>query len=64
MKKELGKWFVDIAKYLTIAVILIFIFGDIQSNIMLYGITIIIITYSLGLGIWLIRNKKIDKKEI
>lgn len=24
----------------------------------------IVITYSLGLGIWLIRNKKIDKKEI
>lgn len=32
MRKELGKWLMDIAKYITTAVILTSIFGDIQER--------------------------------
>ena len=36
MKKELGKWLMDIAKYLTTAIILTSVLGDIQNKIVLY----------------------------
>ena len=32
MKKEFGKWLMDIAKYITTAVILTSIFGEIEQN--------------------------------
>ena len=32
MRKEFGKWLMDIAKYITTAVILTSIFGDVDEN--------------------------------
>ena len=36
MKKELGKWLMDIAKYITTAVVLTSIFGDVQEKWIIY----------------------------
>ena len=65
MKKELGKWLMDIAKCLTTAVILTSILGDIQNKIVLYSVTFVAVICSLGWGLWLVRdnNKKQDKEE-
>ncbi len=65
MKNELGKWLMDIAKYLTTAVILTSILGDIQNKIVLYSVTFVAVICSLGWGLWLVRdnNKKQDKEE-
>lgn len=58
MKEEFGKWLMDIAKYITTAVILTSIFGEIEQKWVIYagGITSILIT--LGVGLWLVRDKK------
>ena len=36
MRKELGKWLMDIAKYITKAVVLTSIFGDLQEELIIY----------------------------
>ncbi len=55
----------DIAKYLTTAVILTSTLGDIQNKIVLYSVTFVAVICSLGWGLWLVRdnNKKQDKEE-
>lgn len=58
MKKELGKWLMDIAKYITTAVVLTSIFGDVEERWVIYigGSLAVIIT--LFAGLWLVRDKK------
>ena len=36
MRKELGKWLLDIAKYLVTAVLLASVFGDIEDKWIVY----------------------------
>lgn len=57
MKKELGKWLMDIAKYITTAVVLSSVFGGIESWIM-YSIGIISIGITLSIGLWLVADKR------
>ncbi len=61
MKKELGKWLMDIAKYITIAVVLSSIFGDVQEKWIIYIGGSLSIVLTLSAGLWLVRDKK--KKE-
>ena len=58
MKKELGKWLMDIAKYITTAVVLTSIFGDVQERWIIYvgGSLAVIVTLLAGLG--LVKEKK------
>ena len=58
MRKELGKWLMDIAKYITTAVILTSIFGEVEKKWIIYigGLLSVIITLSDGL--WLVKDKK------
>ena len=62
MRKELGKWLMDIAKYITTAVVLTSIFGDVQEKVdnILGGSLAIVIT--LLAGLWLVNDKKRDDK--
>lgn len=63
MKKELGKWLMDIAKYITTAVILTSILGEVsQKWIIFAGGTLAIIT-TLGWGLYLVRDEKKERKE-
>ena len=58
MRKELGKWLMDIAKYITTAVILTSIFCEVENKWIIYigGLLSVIITLSAGL--WLVKDKK------
>ena len=58
MRKEFGKWLMDIAKYITTAVILTSIFGDIAQKWIIYVGGIVSILLTLGIGLWLVRDKK------
>ena len=58
MRKEFGKWLMDIAKYITTAVILTSIFGEIEQRWIIYAGGIISIVLTLGIGLWLVRDKK------
>ena len=58
MKKELGKWLMDIAKYLITAVVLANIFSDMQEkkSIVIYGA--VAVAVALLSGLFLVREPK------
>ena len=58
MRKELGKWLMDIAKYLTTAVILSSVFNDIKESWTIYFVVSIAIVLTLLAGLWLVREEK------
>ena len=58
MKKEFGKWLMDIAKYVTTAVLLSSIFANIERTWSLLLFAVICIVLTLALGLWLLRDKK------
>lgn len=62
MKKELGKWLMDIAKYITTAVILTSIFGDIEERWIIYVGGSISIIATLSWGLYLVKERPIKKK--
>ena len=58
MKKELGKWLMDIAKYITTAVVLSSIYGDVQEKWVIYIGGSLAIVVTLLAGLWLVREEK------
>ena len=65
MRKELGKWLMDIAKYIATAVILTSIFGDIEERWIIYLGGVISVLATLGWGLYLVKepSKNSHKKE-
>lgn len=65
MRKELGKWLMDIAKYIATAVILTSIFGDIEERWIIYLGGVISVLATLGWGLYLVKepSKNSNKKE-
>ena len=61
MRKELGKWLMDIAKYITTAVILASIFAGLEQKWLLYAGSIIAASVTLGFGLMLVKD--LNKKE-
>lgn len=51
MKKEIGKWMLDVSKYITTAIVLSTVFGKIDTPLMyiIAGFTILM-TFIVGLG--------------
>jgi hypothetical protein len=58
MRKEFGKWLMDIAKYIATAVILTSVFGDIENRLVLYTIALISVVILLCSGLILVRDIK------
>ncbi|WP_317259017.1 DUF6722 family protein [Parabacteroides absconsus] len=58
MKKEFGKWLMDIAKYLMTVAILSSIITDMDKTWLYYLSLLFFIVLILVLGLWLIRDKK------
>lgn len=63
MKKEFGKWLMDIAKYITTAVILSSIFSDIQESWILYVSGIFTASIALIWGLYLVKERPIKNKK-
>ena len=57
MKTELGKWLMDIAKYITTAVILTSIFADLNQRWVLYTGGELAALITLGSGLVLVNDK-------
>jgi hypothetical protein len=62
MKKEFGKWLMDIAKYITTAVILTSIFGDVQQKWIIYAGGVLAVGFTLGWGLYLVKDNNETKK--
>ncbi len=58
MKKEFGKWLMDIAKYLTTAVLLSSVFNDIKESWVIYSVVSVAIVLTLLAGLYLVRDNK------
>jgi ribose/xylose/arabinose/galactoside ABC-type transport system permease subunit len=56
MLKELGKWLMDIAKYITTVVVISSLFGRVNAIVM-YSLAIFSIIITLGAGLFLINSK-------
>jgi hypothetical protein len=57
MRKELGKWLMDVAKYVATVILLSSVFSDVRSIWMYIGVAIVVLT-ALGLGLALIQDNK------
>ena len=62
MRKELGKWFLDIAKYMTTAVLLTSLFNGVNDWAWyMYGLVVLAVLLTLVTGLTLLKDKKEDK---
>ena len=61
MRKEFGKWLMDVAKYMVTALLLSSIFGDMSNPLVLVSV-VMAIASTLGAGLWLVRNER-DKED-
>lgn len=61
MNKELGKWLMDIAKYMVTALLLSSVFGD-MDNVWTITAVIIATIATLVIGLWLIKDRKLKEK--
>lgn len=62
MRKEFGKWLMDIAKYIATAVILSSVFGEVEMLTMYIGGGLAIIV-SLSIGLFLVSDKNINSNK-
>lgn len=64
MKKEFGKWLMDIAKYMVTALLLSTIFADMQEPVIIYVVVILsIVVLIIGLY-WVNEAEKEESKRI
>ena len=63
MKREIGKWFMDIAKYIATAVLLTQIFGGLSESpyIILYALLSVVAIFYIGVS--MIHNDDIAKEK-
>ena len=61
MQKEIGKWFMDVAKYVATAVLISSFLGGFEQKWIMYLIGVITVILSFLIGLYYIRDKK-DKK--
>lgn len=58
MRKEIGKWFMDIAKYVATAVLISSFLDEFQQKWLMYVIGVLTVILSLLLGLYFIKDKK------
>lgn len=63
MKEEIGKWFLDIAKYLVTAVLITSVFDDIEKRWAMYLSVALAIVLTFIMGISPFREKKQKTKK-
>ncbi len=62
MRKELGKWLMDIAKYIITAVVLSSVFGEIESWAM-YVAGVVSVGATLFVGLYLVSDRPLRLKK-
>jgi len=64
MNNEIGKWFMDIAKYVATAILISSFLGGLQQKWLMYVTGIVVVVVFLLLGMFFINDKKAKKKII
>ena len=62
MRKEFGKWLMDIAKYITTAVVLSSVFGEVETWVvyLIGGLSVIV---TLVWGLYLVNEKSVGSEQ-
>ena len=63
MKREFGKWLLDIAKYMVTALLLATIFKDMYDPIIIYMVVLLSVII-LILGLYVIYDSDLDEKKL
>ncbi|MDR1980468.1 MAG: hypothetical protein LBQ39_02450 [Tannerellaceae bacterium] len=58
MKKEIGKWFMDIAKYVATAVLISSFLSNFEQKWQMYAVGLLTVASSLLLGLYFIKEQK------
>ena len=58
MRKEIGKWFMDVAKYVATAVLISSFLGGFQQKWIMYVAGSLTVVLSAGIGLLFIKNDK------
>ena len=58
MRKEIGKWFMDIAKYVATAVLIASFLGGFQQKWVMYVVGSLAVILSMCIGLLFIKNDK------
>ena len=58
MRKEIGKWFMDIAKYVATAVLISSFLGGFEQKWVMYLIGIVTVVFCFLCGLYFIKEKK------
>lgn len=58
MRKEIGKWLMDVVKYVATAVLITSFLGEIQEKWIVYTIGILSVISCLAAGLFLVRERK------
>ena len=62
MKEEIGKWLMDVAKYVATAVLISTFLGDVSSRWVVYVTGILAVILLMWLGVWFIAKTNQEKK--
>jgi hypothetical protein len=62
MKREFGKWLMDVAKYLMTAVILTSVLGEIKEKYMIVILSCFTVLLTLILGLYFVREPEVSNK--
>jgi hypothetical protein len=62
MKKEIGKWLMDVGKYVATAVLITTFLGGLQQKWLMYIISILLVVGFVSFGLLFINSKNIKKK--
>jgi hypothetical protein len=57
MRKEIGKWFMDVAKYVATAVLISSFLGGFEQKWVMYSIGVITVILCLFLGLYFVNDK-------
>lgn len=63
MKKEFGKWLLDVSKYITTAVVLSNIFGEVEDKMYIFIGGGVAIAMTLIWGLYLVKEPTITKNK-
>ena len=58
MRKEIGKWLMDVAKYVATAVLITSFLGEIQEKWIVYTIGILTVISCLAINLFLIKERR------
>ena len=63
MRKEIGKWFMDIAKYVATAVLISSFLGGFEQKWIMYSVGTMAVILSFFIGLYFIKDKKNNDKK-